>query len=75
MPAFETTGTITRKSNGTIEFTPTDQNAKLPAMGDEVTLSVEVIATAAEVDKRRTVKEPEPVVVTTEPAAADRRRK
>jgi hypothetical protein len=47
------TGTVTRKSNGSIEFLPTDATAfgKLPAMGDEVTLDVEITRTAAEVEK------------------------
>jgi hypothetical protein len=53
MPAQQISGTVTRKANGVIEFTPADPGAfnKLPAMGDEVTLTVDVMRTAAEVEK------------------------
>lgn len=53
MSSQQITGTITRKADGVIQFAPSDPAAfsKLPAMGDEVTITVEVTRTAAEVEK------------------------
>lgn len=47
------TGTITRKADGAIQFAPSDAAAfnKLPAMGDEVTITVEVTRTAVEIEQ------------------------
>lgn len=42
MPPFEFQGTVTQKSNGTIVITPKQDSKRLPVMGDEVTISVEV---------------------------------
>jgi hypothetical protein len=39
---FEFQGTVTQKSNGTIVITPTQNSKQLPAMGDEVTVTIEV---------------------------------
>lgn len=70
-------GTITRKSNGTMEFTPADGAAfsALPSMGDEVTLDVTVIRTAAQIEHAAAVHKaervaPEPEVA---PVPATRR--
>jgi hypothetical protein len=53
MPNQSYSGTVTRKSNGSIEFTPSDAGVfnKLPAMGDEVTVSIEVTRTATDVER------------------------
>lgn len=50
---MQITGTVTRKSNGTIEIQPSDAGTytKLPAMGDEVSLTVEVTRSAAEIER------------------------
>lgn len=51
--ASQISGTITRKSNGSLEFTPADAGTfnQLPAMGDEVTVTIEVTRTAAEIEQ------------------------
>jgi hypothetical protein len=53
MSSQQITGTITRKADGIIQFAPSDAASfsKLPAMGDEVTITVEVTRSAAEVEK------------------------
>jgi hypothetical protein len=50
---MQISGTVTRKSNGTIEIQPSDAGTfnKLPAMGDEVSLTVEVTRSAAEIEQ------------------------
>lgn len=51
--SHEFIGTVTRKSNGTIELHPADGGAlaKGPAMGDEVTVTIEVTRTAAQIEE------------------------
>lgn len=53
MPSQSITATVTRKSNGAIEIMPSEAGAfpKLPEMGDEITLTIEVTKTAAEIEK------------------------
>jgi hypothetical protein len=54
---MQISGTVTRKSNGTIEIQPSDAGTfnKLPAMGDEVSLTVEVTRGAAEIEQANAV--------------------
>jgi hypothetical protein len=51
--ASQISGTVTRKSNGSLEFTPADAGTfnQLPAMGDEVTVTIEVTRTVAEIER------------------------
>lgn len=70
MPSQQITGTITRKANGVIEFSPSDASAfnKLGNMGDEVTVSIEVTRTAAEVEKATAAQKAARVAPAPEPA-------
>jgi hypothetical protein len=65
-------GTVTRKSNGSIEFVPTDAAAftKLPAMGDEVTLDITVTRTVAEVEQAAAAAKAERRATASAPAVA-----
>lgn len=51
--ASQISGTITRKSNGSVEFTPSDAGtfSQLPAMGDEVMMTIDVTRTVAEIER------------------------
>jgi hypothetical protein len=69
---MQISGTVTRKSNGTIEIQPSDAGTfnKLPAMGDEVSVTFDVTRSAAEIERanaaarreRAAVAEPTDVV-------------
>lgn len=45
---YEFQGTVTQKSNGTIVITPTQDSKRLPAMGDAVTISIDVTEPVAQ---------------------------
>lgn len=75
-------GTITRKSNGSLEFTPADAGTfnGLPSMGDEVTVDIAVTRTAAQVEKAvgsqkqsRAAEVPAATELVTAPVQGDRR--
>lgn len=68
-------GSITRKSNGSIEFTPSDPGAfgGMPAMGDEVTVDIAVTRSASEIARAPRVV-PVDEVAPAAPAVVNRRR-
>lgn len=71
------TGIVTRKSNGSMEFSPADGAAfgSLPEMGDEVALEVTVVRTAAQIEHAAAAHKAERVAPAPEvtPAPANRR--
>ena len=55
--AYEFEGTVTQKSNGQIVITPKQDSKRLPAMGDEVSITVEVKAGVKSIEARHTPAE------------------